>query len=108
LETLVAAAAVPVEAVANRVLPIVALMVVLCSVERRRRNDLRDDRARYPQRFGRLLLRLFGESLLFLVVVEDRRAVLVAAVAELPGGVGGIDGPPEDLHQGSVAHLSLI
>ena len=91
LEPPVAAAAVAVVLVADRVLQIVVLVVFLGRIEGRGRNDGGRDRRlegailleRRPRALGHLALRR--------VVIEQRRAIGAAAVAELPAGVGRID-----------------
>src|SRR6185295_5443647 len=105
-EPLIAAAAVAVELVAERILLVVVLVVFLGGVELRGRCDLRLD--------GLLeaLLHLgpggFGQALLRLVVVEDGRAVLVARIAELAVLHQRIDVVPEGVEQLLVADLRGI
>src|SRR5690606_38195987 len=108
LEPPVAAAAVAVVLVADRVLQIVVLVVFLGRIEGRGRNegggDRRLERAilleRRPRALGHLALRR--------VVIEQRRAIGAAAVAELPAGVGRIDVAPEHLDEVLEADLGGV
>src|SRR5262245_62553355 len=97
LEARVASAAVPVEAVAERVLLVVVLVVFLGAIEGARGDDLR------LHRDAELLLHRgeggLGGLPLRGVVDEDRRAVLGADVAELPIGDGGVDVVPVDVEE---------
>src|SRR5262249_59099346 len=81
----------------------IILMIVLGLVERPGRDDLRLNRlleAALHQRLGSLRRRA-----LRLVVIEDRGAVLVAHVAELPVLRERIDVVPENIEKLVVAHL---
>ena len=56
-------------------------------------------------RGGQALLGGLGDLALLIVVIEDRRAVLRTAIHELTAAVGGVDVPPEVLHQVLVGDL---
>src|SRR5450759_4103258 len=105
-QPLIAAAIPPVEFIFRRVLQIEILVIVLGCVERAGGDDLRIDR----------LLELgldfflggFRQFALLVVAHENRGAVLVAAVAELPVLHGRIDGVPVMREQLLVGDLARI
>src|SRR5688572_10655197 len=78
----VPAAARPVELVADRVLLVVILVVLLGGIERGSGDDLGHHLA-VPKALLHLGLGGFGLALLLGIVKEDRRAVLLAVIAEL-------------------------
>ena len=80
-------------------------MVLLGGIEALEGSDGDGDRSVEAPRGGQGLARAEGELLLLVVVVEDLRPVLVAAVGELAFGVRRVDLAPEDLEQLFVAHL---
>jgi hypothetical protein len=81
--------------------------VVLLGVpELRRRRDLDDDLLLQLRFDG--ALRLLGGLLLRVVEVEDGRAVLMAAIAELPLGGERVDVVPVQVEQLGVARLGRI
>ena len=96
---MVAPAVVPVDLVPHRVLLVIVLVVLLGGVELRGVDDLGHDGGRKPLRLLQGFFRRLGKLFLLLVVVEDRRSVLVAVVAEL--GVPGqrVYVAPEDPEQ---------
>src|SRR5690606_18801467 len=93
-----------VEVVPHRIALVVILVVILGRVELRGRDDLRDDRAWQLAALLELPLRALCELALLLVVIEDRAAVLLAAIAELPAGIDRIDVAPKHAEQRLVAH----
>src|SRR5262245_9415013 len=97
-----------VEAVADRVLPIVVLVVLLGRIERRRGDDLGDDRLLEGLRALELGARGLGRAPLGLVGDENGAAVLMAGVAELAVTGGRVDVVPEDVEQLLVADLRGI
>src|SRR4249919_2202258 len=99
LKTLIAPAIVAVEFVAHRILRIIVLVIILGLEERSGLDDLGLYHARCEFLLHRLLRRL-GELSLLLVVIENRRPVLIAAVpeqveqlliADLGGVIGDLD-----------------
>src|SRR5262245_66640615 len=78
-------------------------MIVLGLVERPGRDDLRLNRLLEAALHQRL--RSLRRRALRLVVIEDRGAVLVADVAELPVLRERVDVVPENIEQLVVAHL---
>jgi hypothetical protein len=108
LEELVAPRAVAVEAVPQRILLVVVLVVLLGGIEGRERHDAGDDRLREAPARGERGLRGFGCGPLRVVVHEDDAPILHAAIDELPTVVGRIDLPPEDLEQPLVRHLRRV
>src|SRR5262249_51214980 len=97
-----------IEAVADRVLAVVVLVVLLGRIERRRRDDLGDDRLLEGLRALERVARCLGRAALRLVGDEDRAAVLVAGVAELAIARRRVDVVPEDVDQLLVADLRGI
>src|SRR5207247_10082684 len=95
LQPRVASAAAAVELVANRVLAVVVLMIFLGRIEGARHLDRRQDRLLEGLRFLERRLRGFRRAPLGIVVIEDRGAVLRAAVAELAVRHRRIDVDPE-------------
>src|SRR5436309_13220370 len=91
----VAPAAQTIRVVAHVVLPVEVLVIVLSRIEGAGRHDLGDDGLREPAGSLDPRLRVHGESPLALVVVEDRRAILPADVAELAVPLPGIHVVPE-------------
>src|SRR5262245_4639337 len=106
LEPGVASAVETVEPIADRILLVVVLVVLLRHVERSRRHDLGLDRLLEAP--GDLGLRGLRQRPLLLAVIEDRAAVLVAAVAELAILRQRIDVVPEHVEQLLVAHLGRV
>src|SRR5688572_3369498 len=106
LQARVASAVEAIEAVADRVLLVIVLMIVLGRIEARRRQDLGRDRFR--QSVGELLLDLFGDPTLLLVHDENRGAILAAAVAELAAAIERIDGAEEMIDQRGIADAPRI
>src|SRR5664279_639667 len=106
LQPLIAAAIPPVEFIFRRVLQIEILVIVLGRVERAGGDDLRIDRLLElgPDFF----LGGFREFALLVVAHENRGAVLVAAVAELPVFHGRIDGVPVIGEQFLVGDLARV
>src|SRR5205814_9960317 len=84
VEPRIAAAARDVEAVLQRVLLVVVLVVVLRRVELARGRDRREDRLAERLLLFPLRLGGFGEPFLLFGVIEDLGPVLRARVAELP------------------------
>src|SRR5438552_16251834 len=83
-------------------------MIVFRLVERRRRSDLGHDRARKLSARRQLRLRLLGDSLLLVAVIENRRTVLGADVRALTVQRRRIVILPEDVEQLLVRHLRRI
>ena len=101
--------------VADRALLVEVLVVVLRGVEGLQPHDLGHDRLRQPSRGVERALRLLRRAPLCLVLVEDRRAVLVPPIAELPSAVGRVHVVPEGLEElpvaqprGVVGHLHRL
>src|SRR5215212_152828 len=90
-ETRVSPAGRAVEPVFQWVLEIVILVVLLGRVEGRRGPDLGGDRPAERAAALQRLLGLLRRLPLFIGPDEDRRAVLTALVAELAGGIEGVD-----------------
>ncbi len=88
-----------VELVADRMVLVVVLMVVLSRVEGGCRQYLRHERLLEPAGRRKFPLRLLGQPLLLVVVVEDGRAVLRPPVHELAAGVRRVDLAPEHLQK---------
>src|SRR5260221_10031882 len=61
----------------------ILLVIILCFVESRRRRNLRDDRAAIPAASLALFLRRFRCGLLIVVVIKNRRAVLLTNIRSL-------------------------
>ena len=95
-EASIPAAAMPVEFISNRILLVVVLMIFLCRVECRSRNNLGGN---LLESLGvdQGLLGLFGQAPLLVIVIEDGRPVLIASITELAPPISRIDIPPEDL-----------
>src|SRR3954470_1829931 len=106
-ETLIASAIPSVEFVARFVLLVIILVVLLGLVEGAGRDDLGIDGARRELCLD-LLLGFLGELLLLLAAIEDRRAVLVAGVAELLVLHERIDVAPEHVEELGVGHLRRV
>src|SRR5262245_18048190 len=106
LEPRVASAIETVELVADRILLVVVLVVLLRLVERSRRHDLGLDRL--LEALGDLSLRGLRQRPLLLAMREDRAAVLVAAVAELPILRQRIDVVPQHVDHLLVADLGRV
>ena len=75
----------------------VVLVVLLRLGERGGRNNFGHERLAEPARCRKVCLGLLGQPLLLIVVIEDDRAVLRAAVDELAARIRRIDLPPEDV-----------
>ncbi len=99
----VTAAAVAVELVADGIGLVVVLVVILGGIELICLDDGRDDGLVEAARRRQFLFGAFRRLPLFLVLDEHRRAVLIAAVAELSAGIQRIDVAPEYLEQPVVA-----
>src|SRR6266542_4683227 len=104
LEPLIASAVEAIEVIPDGVLLVVILVVLLCAPERRRGKDVGGDAEAFLQR----RLRRLREAFLLGVVVEDRRAVLRAVVAELTAVVGRVDVVPEGVEELRVRHLARV
>src|SRR4029079_19403361 len=107
LKTLIAPAIVAVEFVAHRILRIIVLVIILGLEERSGLDDLGLYHARCEFLLHRLLRRL-GELSLLLVMIENRRPVLVAAVAELAVFRQRIVVVPEHVEQLLIADLGGV
>src|SRR3989338_5411609 len=108
LQALVATTAVAVVGVTHRVLAVVVLMVVLGRVEGGGRQNFRHYGLGKAPRGLQVGLGGFGQALFLGVAVENRTAVLRAAIAELAVGGQGVDGRPEGFQQFGVAGLSRV
>src|ERR1700737_3577389 len=108
LQAGVAATPLPGTVVPERILLVEVLVVLLGRKKRRGRGDLRHDFPLEARHLFDPLLRLLGGFPLRLVLVEDRRAVLRAVVAELAVGLRRIDVVPEDLEQLLVGNLGRV
>src|SRR5258707_9750419 len=106
IEPRVASAIEPVEFIANGILQVVILMILLGLVERTGRQDRRLDRLLEALLNRRL--RGFRQRPLLLAMIEDRAAVLVAVIAELPILRQGIDVMPKHVEQLVIAHLGRV
>src|SRR5262252_2455337 len=106
LEPGVAAAIEPVELIANGILQVVILMILLGLVERPGWDDRRLDRLLEALLHRRL--RGFRQRPLLLAMIEDRAAVLVAVIAELPILRQRIDVVPKHVEQLVIAHLGRV
>src|SRR5262249_31253962 len=106
-EALVTAAIPAVEFVTGFVLLVIVLVVVLSCIERPGRDNLRIDGARRELRLD-LFIGLLRSLLLFLGAIEDRRAVLIAVVAELLVLHQRIDAVPIRIEQLGVRNLRGI
>src|SRR5215831_14731205 len=106
LEPGVASAIEPVEFIANRILQVVILMILLGLVERTGRHDRRLNRL--LEALLHLRLRGFRQRALLVAMIEDRAAVLVAVIAELPILRQGIDVVPKHVEQLLIAHLGRV
>src|SRR5262249_15103834 len=95
-----------VEFVADGILHVVILMVLFGFVERAGRHDCGLDRLLEALLNRRL--RGFRQRSLLLAMIEDRAAVLVAVIAELPILRQGIDVVPEHVEQLVIAHLGRV
>src|SRR5260221_2156953 len=105
-EPRVASAIEPVEFIANGILQVVILMILLGLVERTGRHDRRLDRLLEALLNRRL--RGFRRRPLLVTMIEDRAAVLVAVIAELPILRQGIDVMPKHVEQLVIAHLGWV
>src|SRR5258708_16173049 len=105
-EPRVASAIEPVEFIANGILQVVILMILLGLVERTGRHDRRLDRLLEALLNRRL--RGFRQRPLLVAMIEDRAAVLVAVIAELPILRQGIDVLPKHVEQLVIAHLGRV
>ena len=99
LQVLVAASAGPVDAILQRTLLVVILVVVFGLEELGGLQDFGDDRPVVPSGFPEVRPGLLGFLFLFVAVIEDRRPVLLTAVHELPASVGRINLLPEFIQQ---------
>src|SRR5215468_10068538 len=106
LEPGVAAAIEPVELIANGILQVVILMILFGLVERPGWDDRRLDRLLEALLHRRL--RGFRQRPLLLAMIEDRAAVLVAVIAELPILRQRIDVVPKRVEQLVIAHLGRV
>src|SRR6516162_7454518 len=106
LEPGVAAAIEPVELIANGILQVVILMILFGLVERPGWHDRRLDRLLEALLHRRL--RGFRQRPLLLAMIEDRAAVLVAVIAELPILRQRIDVVPKHVEQLVIAHLGRV
>src|SRR6266480_1474207 len=61
----------------------ILLVIILCLIEPRRRRNLRDDWPAIPAAALALFLRRFGCGLLIVVVIKNRRAVLLTDIRSL-------------------------
>src|SRR5262249_7107468 len=104
----VAAASCAIRVIAGRTLFPEVLVVLLGRIELRRRDDLGDDLPLELRILLELALRLLGRLLLRLALVEDRRAVLIAVVAELAVLLERVHVVPVDLEKLLVARLRRI
>src|SRR6266496_4914273 len=95
----IAATSLTVRLIAYRALLVEVLVILLGRIERRGRDDLRHDSPLEARHLFDPPLRLLGGFPLRLVLVEDRRAVLRAVVAELTVRLRRIDVVPEGLEQ---------
>jgi hypothetical protein len=77
-------------------------VILLGPVKRRRWGDFGVNRAGEAFRLLEGSLRRLGEPLLLLVVIEDRRPVLRADVAELPVLHRGVDVAPENVEESRI------
>src|ERR1700756_841694 len=102
----VASAIEPVEFIANRILQVVILMILLGLVERTGRHDRRLDRLLEALLNRRL--RGFRPRPLLVAMIEDRAAVLVAVIAELPILRQEIDVMPKHVEQLVITHLGRV
>src|SRR5918998_1106286 len=82
-ESCVPAAAIAIELVSHGVLPVVVLVVRFGGIERPGGHDLRHDRRLEPPRLLQRPPGLLSRRPLPGIVVEDRRAILMARIAEL-------------------------
>src|SRR5260221_734592 len=105
-EPRVASAIEPVEFIANGILQVVILMILLGLVDRTGRHDRRLDRLLEALLNRRL--RGFRRRPLLVTMIEDRAAVLVAVIAELPILRQGIDVMPKHVEQLVIAHLGWV
>src|SRR5258708_24151862 len=105
-EPRVASAIEPLEFIANGILQVVILMILLGLVERTGRHDRRLDRLLEALLNRRL--RGFRQRPLLVTMIEDRAAVLVAVIAELPILRQGIDVMPKHVEQLVIAHLGWV
>src|SRR5713226_3541113 len=107
-QPLVAAAMVAVELVSKRTFLVVVLVVILCPIELRSGRDFSHDRI--LERFGLVEcgFRLLRFDFLFVIVKENRGAVLMPDVAELAITRGRIDIVPEDVEQLAIAGFLRI
>src|SRR5262249_15049108 len=101
-----AAAIGPVELIANWILQVVILTMLFGLVERPGWHDRRLDRLLEALLNRRL--RGFRQRPLLLAMIEDRAAVLVAVIAELPILRQRIDVVPEHVEQLVIAHLGRV
>src|SRR5262245_32545064 len=95
-----------VEFIADGILRVVILMVLFGFVEWAGRQDCGLDGL--LEAFRNRRLRGFRQRALLIAVIEDRAAVLVAVVAELPILRQGIDVVPEHVEQLVIAHLGQV
>ena len=97
-----------VDLVTYGIFAVVILVVILGRVEFGGRHDFhRQGLVESPGSF-QLLKRIFGLAALIFVVIEDCRAVLIAAVDKLAAAVGGIDLAPVDIKQVAVADFLWV
>src|SRR5262249_58116175 len=106
LEPGVASAIETIEFIADRILHVVILMVLFGFVERAGRHDSGLDRLLEALLNRRL--RGLRQRALLVGMIEDRAAVLVAVVAELPILRQRIDVVPEHVEQLLIAHLGRV
>src|SRR5262245_45530960 len=102
----IASAIEAVEFVEDGILHVIILMVLFGFVERAGRNDGGSNGL--LEAFRNRRLRGFSQHTLLVAVIEDRAAVLVAVVAELPILRQRIDVVPEHVEQLLIAHLGRV
>src|SRR5262245_7962736 len=105
-EPRIASAIEAVEFVADRILHVIILMVLFGFVERAGRHDR--GRNGLLEAFRNRHLRGLRQRALLVAVIEDRAAILVAGVAELPILRQRIDVVPEHVEQLLIAHLGRV
>ena len=108
LEALVAAAAIAVELVSDRIAQIEILVIGLGRVERAGGGYLRDNRIFERFGFFQGCLGLLGELMLTFTVIEDRTSILVSDIAKLSVGDGRVDVVPEYVEKSFVADFVRV
>ena len=74
-------------------------MVIFRLIEGGRFDDLCHDGFIEPPRFSERFLRFLGQSLLFIVMVEDCRAIFRTPIDKLPARVSGVYLSPENVQE---------